>query len=137
MPTKDIVIFDTESIYKTLEKRFGKGSPAQYAWSKIVDDGSDYRKPANTGRFIEHSKQQSESLYAQGEIVYSAPPESNFPYLPIWLWEGRSPSGARIISRYTTAINPLAGGQWTRLSANDNYSKWRAELQGMIKKGKV
>jgi len=137
MPLKIIVTFDTSRIEQSLNNRFGLGSEAQRAWSMIVFDGSAPYMPLNTGRFMQHSEMESIFIADQGEIVYVAPPEYDYPYLPMFLWTGQSLQGTRIIKNYTTSTNAKAGGHWVTRARNDMFPKWREQFQELIDSGKV
>ena len=148
MAFKFEVKFDAKGLESNLSDRFGEGSDAQYEWSRIVYDGSRKYMPMVTSNFINISYAQSEPLFDQGELVYSGPmghylwngelyvdPETKSAYANRGVTKIKDPQGRQL--DFNKELNPLATARWTEAAANDNYSAWVNDLQGMIDKGKI
>lgn len=120
-----------------LDRRFGYGSPGQEAFTEIVwEEMLDY-VPFRDGGFTEHSYSVSRPLFKYGEILFQAPPDLGYDYLPRFLWDGRSRHGAIIIKNYTTTTHALAGGQWGIRAGNDRKPIMAARMQEKIDRGEV
>lgn len=137
MPLTTSITVHLDGVNDALDRRFGYGSKGQAAWSEIVfDESADY-VPFKEGGFFEHSRTVSEPLFAQGELLYQAPPDLGYDYLPRFLWDGRSRHGAIIIKNYTTTTHALAGGQWAERAKNDRLPIMAARMQEKIDRGDV
>lgn len=137
MPLRASVTFDTSGINDALDRRFGRGSPGQEAFTEIAwEEMLDY-VPFRDGGFTEHSYNVSRPLFKYGEILFQAPPDLGYDYLPRFLWDGRSRHGAIIIKNYTTTTHALAGGQWAERAKNDRLPIMAARMQEKIDRGEV
>jgi hypothetical protein len=135
---KFTIEFDTTQLENQLSTLFGKGSDAQYTWSKIVFDGSVPYMPMLNAMLIDNSMAASEQTMADGYLIYPG-------VYAHFLWEGLlyiDPDTGSAWARlgvtkertetpleYTLDHNPLAGARWVERAAADNLPKWIAEMQ--------
>lgn len=132
------VEFNTEQLVEQLHETFGVGGVAQYTWSRIVFDGSEPYMPMVTATFRNLSKSHSESLMAEGELVYPGP-FAHYLWIGIlyvdpetgsaWARKGvtKVPTGQMLT--YNQEANPNAGARWVERAMTDNYAQWVEEMQ--------
>ena len=140
---------DIKPIQSYIESAFGIGGKAQEKWTMTVFEGSEYRVPQDTGRFLADSKAATRQVAADGVNVYTGVPYGGafqasggvpsrwqgFDYA-MALWYGKQfiPFGGGEV-RPINYSNPNATPRWTLTAAEAHGNEWTAEYQRWVDGG--